>query len=99
MLVTIEPSLAAALPHQSKHRVDRWRCDVDEARKRPDGGDEGIDFHGSATFEILQYRHFVADDRTNSAQSPRDRLKTPWAPKGNWALVEVVMSERESRQG
>jgi hypothetical protein len=42
---------------------------------------------------------FVADDRTNCAQSPRDRLKTPWAPKGNWALVEGVMSERESRQG
>jgi hypothetical protein len=42
-VVAVESGLPAALLHQSQHRVDRWRCDLDKAAHFLDGGNECID--------------------------------------------------------
>src|SRR6202035_1018802 len=73
-VVTVESSLPAALLHQGKHRVDRWRCNLDEPAHFLDGGDECIDLQGSASFEILQHRNLVTDDGTGCVQSPLHHL-------------------------
>jgi hypothetical protein len=54
-IIVVESSLPATFLYQSKHRVDRWCCDLDEAAHFLDGGDECIDLQGSASFEILQH--------------------------------------------
>jgi hypothetical protein len=42
-IIAVESSLPAAFLYQRKHRVDRWRSDLDEAAHFLDGGDECID--------------------------------------------------------
>lgn len=54
-IIAVESRLPATLLHQRKHRVDRRRCDLDEPTHFLDGGDEGIDLQGPASFEILQH--------------------------------------------
>jgi hypothetical protein len=54
-IIAVESSLPATFLYQSKHRVDRWCCDLDEAAHFLHGGDECIDLEGSASFEILQH--------------------------------------------
>src|SRR5579862_6526273 len=67
-VVAIESGLPTALLHQGKHRVDRRCCDLDEATHFLDGGDECIDLHRSASFEILQHRNFVTEDGAGCVQ-------------------------------
>src|SRR5271156_1184354 len=73
-IIAVETSLPATFLCQRKHRVDRWGCDLDEAAHFLDGGNECIDLQRSASFEILQHRNFVADNRTGRVQSPFHHL-------------------------
>ena len=72
--IAVDSSLPATFLYQRKHGVDRWCCDPDEAAQSLHSGDECIDLQGSASFEILQHRHFVTDDITGCVQSPRHYL-------------------------
>src|ERR1700722_2179932 len=73
-IIAVQSSLPAPFLYQRKHRVDRWCCDFDEVAYFLDGGDECIDLQGSASFEILQHRDFVADDGTGRGQAPLHHL-------------------------
>jgi hypothetical protein len=73
-IIAVHSDLSAKFPDQRRHRADRWCCDLDEAAQSLHSGDECIDLQGSASFEILQHRHFVTDDITGCVQSPRHYL-------------------------